>query len=61
MSMQYGHCVVNATATAISSLYLSGITPCFTTASSNATNALNASGASSLKRDNFFRFDLSYM
>jgi hypothetical protein len=26
-SMQYGHCVVNATASAISSLYLRGIAP----------------------------------
>ena len=33
--MQYGHCVVSATATAISSLYLSGIAPSLKAAWSN--------------------------
>src|SRR5438552_7519528 len=61
ISMQYGHCVVSATATAINSLYLSGITPCLTTASSNATNALKASGASSPIRLSLERFFMSYM
>src|SRR5262245_43234918 len=56
--MQYGHWVVSATATAISSLYLSGITPPLNAASSNATNALNASGASS---PNFFNFAIFFM
>src|SRR5262245_6260132 len=60
-SMQYGHCVVSATAMAISSLYLSGITPYLTAASSKATNALKASGASSPKRLNFPRFFMSYI
>src|SRR5436305_14185201 len=59
--MQYGHCVVSATATAISSLYFSGIAPPRTTASSNATNALNASGASSAYRAIFFMLFMSYM
>src|SRR5262249_28096617 len=61
MSMQYGHCVVSATATAISSLYLSGTTPLLNAASSNATKPLNASGASSPSRGNFFRLFISYM
>src|SRR3954468_20973222 len=59
--MQYGHCVVSATAIAINSLYFRGIAPSFTAASSNATNALNASGANSPNRLNFPRFFMSYM
>src|SRR5262249_31621151 len=47
ISMQYGHCVVSATATAISSLYLSGMAPPLKAASSNATKPLKASGANS--------------
>src|SRR5438477_8828408 len=59
--MQYGHWVVNATATAINSLYLSGITPPLNAASSNATNPLKASGASSPSFLNFVRFFMSYI
>src|SRR5262249_9175981 len=59
--MQYGHCVVSATATAINSLYLSGITPPLKAASSNATNPLNASGASSPSFLSFVRFFMSYI
>src|SRR3954465_4438167 len=61
MSMQYGHWVVSATATAISSLYFRGISPPRTTASSNATNALNASGASSPILPNLAKFLMSYI
>src|SRR5262245_7813882 len=59
--MQYGHCVVSPTATAISSLYLSGIDPCLNAASSNATKLLNASGASSPICPNFVSFFMSYI
>src|SRR5262249_27509310 len=61
ISMQYGHWVVRATATAINSLYLSGITPPANAAPSNATNARNASGASSPSCLNLARFFMSYM
>src|SRR5881392_3751600 len=44
-SMQYGHCVVRATATAISSLYFTGIAPSPTAALSNAQKAFITSGA----------------
>src|SRR5262245_13789116 len=59
--MQYGHCVVSATATAINSLYLSGIAPSLNAASSNATNPLKASGASSPSFLSFARFFMSYI
>src|SRR5262245_1975416 len=59
--MQYGHCVVSATATAINSLYLRGIVPCLNAASSNATKLLNASGASWASFSNFVRFFMSYI
>src|SRR5207302_5625597 len=59
--MQYGHCVVSATATAISSLYFSGITPPLNAASSNARNPFQASGASSPSFLSFVRFFMSYM
>src|SRR5262245_61114219 len=59
--MQYGHCVVSATATAISSLYLSGIAPPLKAASSNATNPWKASGASSPSFLSFVRFFISYI
>ncbi len=45
ISMQYGHCVVRATASAISSLYLAGIAPAASAALWSAQNALTASGA----------------
>src|SRR5438876_7764077 len=60
-SMQYGHCVVMATAMAISSLYLAGIAPSFIVAASKAWNAAIASGASSFIVFIFFRFAMSYM
>src|SRR5438105_6409553 len=59
--MQYGHCVVSATATAISSLYLSGIAPSLNAASSNATNPLKASGASSPSFLSLVMFFMSYI
>src|SRR6266436_1480598 len=59
--MQYGHCVVSATATAINSLYLSGIAPPLKAASSKATNPLKASGASSPSFLSFVRFFMSYI
>src|SRR5512140_3357690 len=43
--MQYGHCVVSATATAISSLYFIGIAPSATAALSKAQKAFITSGA----------------
>src|SRR5258705_1488508 len=43
--MQYGHCVVSATATAINSLYFTGMAPSATAALSNAQNAVITSGA----------------
>ena len=45
ISMQYGHCVVNATASAISSLYLAGIAPSAMAALSKAQKACIATGA----------------
>src|SRR5947207_4235886 len=45
ISMQYGHWVVRATATAISSLYFRGIAPSPTAALSNAQKAFITSGA----------------
>ncbi len=47
ISMQYGHCVVNATDNAINSLYFAGIAPSAIAALSNAQNAFIASGACS--------------
>src|ERR1043166_3155032 len=61
MSMQYGHCVVVATATAISSLYFTGIAPSATDSLSNAQNAFITSGASSFIFLIFVRFSLLYM
>src|SRR6266568_8497089 len=45
ISMQYGHWVVSATATAISSLYFAGIAPAATAALSKAQKAFITSGA----------------
>src|ERR1051326_1394222 len=59
--MQYGHCVVKATATAISSLYFTGIAPSATAALSNAQNAFITSGASVSIFFNFLRFSLLYI
>src|SRR5881394_3054946 len=61
MSMQYGHCVVQATATAINSLYFTGIAPSATAALSNAQNAFITSGASSFIFLILVRFALSYI
>src|SRR5262249_48787232 len=55
------HCVVSATATAISSLYLSGIAPSLKAAWSNATNAWKASGVSSPNFFIFAKFFMSYI
>src|ERR1044071_9291756 len=43
--MQYGHCVVSATATAINSLYFTGIAPSATAALSKAQKAFITCGA----------------
>src|SRR6266404_428003 len=59
--MQYGHCVVKATATAISSLYLTGIAPAATDALSNATNAFIVSGAWASRFFILLRFFMSYI
>src|SRR5580704_10200446 len=59
--MQYGHCVVNATASAISSLYLLGIAPSARAALSKATNAFIASGALAAISFILLRFFMSYM
>src|SRR4051812_47901124 len=61
ISMQYGHCVVTATATAISSLYFTGIAPSVTASRSNAQKAFISSGASSFIRLIFDRLSLLYM
>src|SRR5262249_8138361 len=45
MSMQYGHCVVRATAMAINSLYFTGIAPSATDIRSNSQKAFITSGA----------------
>src|SRR5262249_48005043 len=57
----YGHCVVSATATAMSSLYLTGIAPSFAAASSNTRNALKVSGARSPSLFILVMFFRSYM
>src|SRR4051812_24629605 len=59
--MQYGHCVVKATPSAISSLNFFGIAPSLSAAASKAAKAAIASGASSLSDFIFFRFAMSYM
>src|SRR5262245_805757 len=59
--MQYGHCVVSATATAINSLYLSGIAPPLKAASSNAANPFHASGANSPSFLSFANCFMSYI
>src|SRR5579863_5931680 len=58
--MQYGHCVVNATANAINSLYLTGIAPAAMAALSNAQNAFIPSGALASIFFNWPRFFMSY-
>src|SRR5579863_810796 len=58
--MQYGHCVVNATANAINSLYLTGIAPAAMAALSNAQNAFIPSGAVASIFFNWPRFFMSY-
>src|SRR5690625_2827928 len=60
MSMQYGHPVTCATATAISSFVRLGITPSATAALSNAAKLLNASGASLVNSDNLLMLPFSY-
>src|SRR5262245_50534449 len=60
MSMQYGHWVVSATATAISSLYFTGMAPSATDNLSNAQKAFITSGASSFTFLSLARFSLLY-
>src|SRR5208282_757587 len=59
--MQYGHCVVNATAIAMSSLYLTGIAPAVMAALSKAQNAFIPSGAFASSCFSLARFFMSYM
>src|SRR5580704_14858993 len=59
--MQYGHCVVIATAIAISSLFLAEITPSAIAALSKAMNPCHAAGASSAYCFNFFMLFMSYI
>src|SRR5436190_23087340 len=59
--MQYGHWVVSATATAINSLYLTGIAPSATANLSNAQKAFITSGASSFIFLILVRFSLLYI
>src|SRR6266705_4010074 len=61
MPMQYGHCVVSATPTAISSLYFTGIAPAATAALSNAQKAFIKSGASWFIFSILVRFSFLYM
>src|SRR5262245_43355948 len=59
--MQYGHCVVNATASAMSSLYFRGMAPSFIATSLRVAHAAIPSGASSLSVLIFFMFAASYI
>src|SRR6266487_4165366 len=61
MSMQYGHCVVRATATAISSLYFTGIAPSATAALSKAQKAFITCGARLSIFFSLARFSLLYI
>ena len=59
--MQYGHCVVNATASASNSLYFTGIAPAAIAALSKAQNAFIPSGALASINLSLPRFFMSYM
>src|SRR6185369_3713249 len=59
--MQYGHCVVSATATAMSSLYFTGIAPAATAALSKAQKAFITSGARLSIFFSLARFSLLYI
>src|SRR6218665_3212093 len=61
ISMQYGHCVVMATATAINSLYFTGMAPSETAALSKAQKAFMTSGARVSIFFRLVRFLLLYM
>src|SRR5678816_104926 len=61
MSIQYGHCVVRATATAISSLYFTGMAPSATASLSNSQKAFITSGARLFMSCTFFRLSLLYI
>src|SRR6186713_1113599 len=61
MSMQYGHCVVSATATAISSLYFTGMAPSATAALSKAQKASITCGARPFIVFSLARLSLVYM
>src|SRR5215831_476873 len=58
MSMQYGHCVVRATAIAMSSLYFTGMAPSATDSLSNVQNAFITSGAKAFNLVILARFSL---
>jgi hypothetical protein len=58
---EYGHCVLNATAMAISSLYFTGMAPAAMAALSKAINAFIPSGAWASSDFIFARFFMSYM
>src|SRR5262245_11168329 len=60
-SMQYGHCVVMATATAISSFTFTVSAPSLNTAALSASNAAIGSGASSFIAFIFFKLAMSYI
>src|SRR4051812_19376196 len=59
--MQYGHCVVSATATAINSLHFAGIAPGATAALSKAQKAFINSGARLSIFFSLARFALLYI
>src|SRR5262245_58200494 len=61
MSMQYGHCVVAAAATAISSFIFTGIAPSDIAALSKARKPSLAAGASSPNFASLLRIAASYM
>src|SRR3989442_797228 len=61
ISMQYGHWVVRATATAISSLYFTGIAPSATAALSKAQKAFITWGARASIFFNLARFSFLYI
>src|SRR5919205_2469691 len=59
--MQYGHCVVSATAIAISSLYFFGIAPSARASLSQSLNACIVSGTSSATWPSLLTLVIEYM
>jgi hypothetical protein len=59
--MQYGHCVVRATATAMSCLFKVSMAPGANAALSKAQKAFIASGLFSSNSFSFVRFDMLYI